>query len=64
MFTKQHYEAIAKILKTARASDIDEDSSAIDAYDLAILTIENDLVDLFQADNPLFKPSTFVRASA
>jgi hypothetical protein len=51
-FQKRHYVALAEIVRVAKRRPNDTASEAV-------ADIEQDLIDLFRADNPKFKPDTF-----
>ena len=52
-FTRQHYEAVARILKARRVNASGES-------ELILNTIANDLADLFKDDNPRFDKGFFL----
>ena len=60
MFTKQHYEVIAKIIKdnTSIAGLLTKDTDIILRYGLIY-----ELADYFQKDNPNFDRDKFITAS-
>ncbi len=58
--SRKHYRAIAEILRSARR-DIDTiEAGPEDAIDC----IENELIGLFRADNPVFDTARFCDAAA
>lgn len=57
-FQQRHYVALAEVLRVAKRRAEHNDSPAEVVADL-----EQDLIALFQSDNPKFKPSLFQRAA-
>lgn len=66
MFTKQHYVAVAEMLKQRRA-DIIADRQLDEYQRAAAMTANNEIVmrfvRLFEADNPRFKYLLFIGAA-
>jgi len=59
MLTRQHYKAIARIIKEAR-----EDYRGGTPTELVLSTISTQLADYFAADNPRFDGNRFLEACA
>lgn len=57
-FQRRHYSDIAAVIARARARAKFNDCAVEVVGDL-----EQDLIDLFRADNPKFKPSRFIAAA-
>jgi hypothetical protein len=57
-FQRRHYKALAEIVRRARARAQHNDTIAE-----AVADIEQDLVDLFRADNSKFSASRFIAAA-
>ena len=57
MFTRQHYKAIAEIVKSAK-----EDYRGGTPAELVLSTIDEQLADYFAGDNPLFSRDKFLTA--
>ena len=66
-FTKQHYEAIAKIIKSYTQADpeppSDDTEVRLDAVSVRTSRwIAKDLIDYFAKDNPRFDCDKFIKA--
>lgn len=60
MFQKQHYEAIAALLRERKATATDREEFAEQSMRLEIA---QDFCDLFREDNPRFDGERFLRAA-
>lgn len=59
-FSKRHYEAVAEALQMAkRRSGDDANSKRMDAHNVGIAFVQNELIALFTVDNYAFKPERF-----
>lgn len=60
LFTQKHYEAIAHCFK--RADEIAEKDPYGCPPDYALDCVYNDLVEIFEKDNPNFNPEKFAKS--
>lgn len=56
-FTKQHYQALAGVIKKARQMHTSSDADA------ALNMVVGELAQMFAKDNPNFRPDQFVKAT-
>lgn len=56
-FTRQHYEAMAIIIKKAHRAHPSTDANA------ALNMVVDEMVKVFKADNPNFSPDQFIKAT-
>ena len=65
MFTKRHYEAVARVIRKARERAEHEDSIRAKQTEMlyGIGTVEAEIATMFAADNPAFDSARFAVAT-
>lgn len=56
-FTRQHYQALALVIKKARQMHTSGDADA------ALTMVTEELAQMFAKDNPNFRPDQFIKAT-
>jgi hypothetical protein len=56
-FTRQHYQAVANVIKKARHMHTSSDATA------ALNMVVTEMADMFAADNPNFRKDQFINAT-